>query len=112
MKSVLKSATLLLAFIASNAALSADVATPAHPLEIGGVMSGINPSAGTLKIDGKEFIVTTQTLVMVSKDGIDQRVRDLREIPVDKAQVYYELNGKGQLEVLQIVLPPSQGKKP
>lgn len=112
MKTTFRAAFVCLFLTASSVVWCSDDMPPARPLEIGGVLSGVDASTSTLKINGNSLLVTTQTVILLNTDGIDQRVSNLKDIPVNKADVYYELDAKGHLGIIRIVLPSSTGKKP
>jgi len=80
-------------------------ATPPSPsvvLERGGTITGVELTNSTIKIDGKTYIVYPQTQIYLNNDGTQVPVSSLKDVELNKASVYYDLDGKGQLTILSI----------
>ena len=113
MKTILKACALSACLLATTPVLWAESISsgvplpPAQPLEQGGTLSDIRRTDSTVIIDGKTYLVTTQTRILVSDGASTQTVHSLADIKLDKAQVFFALDGKGQLTTLQIQLPPN-----
>ncbi|MDD2892705.1 MAG: hypothetical protein PHF20_02140 [Halothiobacillaceae bacterium] len=77
-------------------------ATPPLVLERSGTITAVELTHSSIKIDGKVYIINSQTRVFLNTDGVPVALRSLEEVDLDKASVRYELDDKGQLSILSI----------
>lgn len=81
-----------------------DATMPPPPLvlERAGTITGVELTNSSIKIDGTTYIVSSQTRVYLNTDGVPVVISSLKDVDLDKANVLYELDGKGQLIILSI----------